>query len=447
MGDVMSEYRSKRISAEEAAALVRSNDVVDYYAFTASSRYLDVALAKRAGELDDVAIRSELRLAPPFAVFQADPTGKAFVLDSLFMGPLEQLVPDACRTCTPAPLSYFEALFHRGDLKADVVSFMTSPPDDEGYLYFCPSPSLAKTDAKAGTHFFAEINESLFPIRGCEDRRIHISEVEGVIEGDSPPLPSVPSPPITPEDQKIADFIVPEICNGACLQIGYGAVPEAVASLIANSDLKDLGVHTEFLSDGIMRIYKAGKLTGVHKVTDPGKIVAGIAFGTSDLYDFIRDCPDLYLTTSTYANNPANIRPNPNFVGINAFLEIDFSGQVNAESVGTRTISGTGGQLDFIIGAQHSRNGKAMLCSPSTYVRKDGVRVSRIVPTLTPGAAVTTPRSCVQYVCTEFGMVYLRGRNLWERAERLISIAHPDFRDELIKQAEAMHVWRPRNQK
>lgn len=447
MSDVMSEYRSKRVSAEDAAAMVRSGDIVDYYAFTASCRYLDPALAKRAGELEDVMIRSELRLAPPFAVFQADPTGKAFVLDSLFWGPLEQMVPAVCRTCTPAPLSYFEALFHRGDLTCDVASFMVSPPDDDGYLYFCPSPSLAKTDAKAATHFFAEINENLFPIRGSEDRRIHISEVHHIIEGDSPPLPHVPSPPITPEDEKIASYILPDIQDGSCLQIGYGAVPEAVASLIAKSDLKDLGIHTEFLSDGIMRLHKAGKITGAKKVTDPGKIVAGIVFGTSELYEFVRTCPDLYLTTSTYANNPANIRPNPNFVGINAFLEIDLSGQVNAESVGTHPVSGTGGQLDFVIGVQHAKNGKAMLCAPSTYVKKDGTRGSRLVATLTPGAVVTTPRSCVQYVCTEYGMVYLRGRNLWERAERLISIAHPDFREDLIQQAEAMNVWRPRNRK
>jgi acyl-CoA hydrolase len=409
MSDVMSEYRSKRISAEDAAAVVCSGDIVDYYAFTASSQYLDAALAKRAGELEDVMIRSELRLAPFFAVFQADLTGKAFVLDSLFWGPLERMVPSVCRTCTPAPLSYFEALFHRGDLTRNVASFMTSPPDDDGYLYFCPSPGLAKTDAKAGGHFFAEINENLFPIRGCEERRIHISEVQHVIEGDSPPMVPVPSPALTAEDQEIAKYIMGEVQDGSCLQIGYGAVPDAVASLIAQSDLKDLGIHTEFLSDGIMHLYNAGKITGAKKVTDPGKIVAGIVFGSSELYEFVRTCPDLYLTTSTYANNPANIRPNPNFVGINAFLEIDLSGQVNAESFGAQTFSGTGGQLDFLIGAQHGKNGKAMLCSPSSYVRKDGVRVSRIVPTLMPGAVVTTPRSCVQYVCTEYGMVYLVG--------------------------------------
>jgi acyl-CoA hydrolase len=334
---------------------------------------------------------------------------------------------------------------HRKDLHSDVASFMVSPPDNEGYLHFCPSPSLAKTLARCSRIFFAEISEAYFPIRGSEDRRIHISDVKYIIEGDNPPILAVPMPPISDEDQKIAAHVLGVIHDGSCLQIGYGAVPEAVATLIAGTDLRELGIHTEFLSDGIMRLYKAGKVTGTKKSTDPGKIVTGIAFGSAELYDFIRDCPDLYMTSSAYANNPGIIRQNNDFVSINAFLEVDLAGQVNAESIGPHIRSGTGGQLDFIIGAQQAHNGKAILCSASTYTKKDGTLASRIVPTLTPGATVTTPRSCVQYVCTEYGMVNLRGRNLWERSERLISIAHPDFRDELIQQAEALGVWRNRN--
>ena len=445
MSDVMSEYRSKIISAADAAAMVRSNDTVDYYAFTASSRYLDAALAHRAGELENVTIRSELRLAPPCSVFMADPEGATFTLDSLFCGPVELMVPEKQRTVTPVPLSFFEALIRRKDLHFDVAAFMVSPPDDEGYLHFCPSPALAKTVATASGVFFAEINESYFPIRGSEDRRIHISEVKHVIEGDNPPMLGLPIPPISDEDQKMAAHVLSVVRDGSCLQIGYGAVPEAVATLIAETDLRELGIHTEFFSDGIMRLYKAGKVTGARKTTNPGKIVSSIAFGSPELHDFIRDCPDLYMTSSTYSNNPAVIRQNDGFVSVNAFLEIDLSGQVNAESIGTHVRSGTGGQLDFILGAQQARDGKAILCSPSTYTKADGSRVSRILPILTPGATVTTPRSCVQYICTEHGMVNLRGRNLWERAERLISIAHPDFRDELIRQAEALGVWRNRN--
>jgi acyl-CoA hydrolase len=363
----------------------------------------------------------------------------------MFYGPLELMVPAKQRTSTPAPLSFYEALLHRNDLRCDVASFMVSPPDNEGYLYFCPSPALAKTLATDSRVFCAEINETYFPIRGSEDRRIHISDVKYIIEGDSPPLLGVPLPPVSEEDQKIAAHVLEAIRDGSCLQIGYGAVPEAVASLIAETDIRDLGIHTEFLSDGIMRLYKAGKVTGAKKTSDPGKITSCIAFGSSELYEFIRDCPDLYLTSATYSNNPWNIRRNDHFVGLNAFLEIDLSGQVNSESIGPYVRSGTGGQLDFIIGAQQARDGKAILCSASTYTKKDGTRVSRILPALTPGGIVTTPRSCVQYVCTEYGMVNLRGRNLWERSERLIGIAHPEFREDLIRQAEALGVWRNRN--
>ena len=445
MSSVMEEYQKKRISADEVAAKVRSHDIVDYYAFTASSQYLDAALAKRAGELEDVTIRSELRVAPPFAVFQADKDNKAFLLDSLFLGPFELAVPPHRRTFTPARLSCFESLFHTGEMGADVTSFMVSPPDDAGFLYFSPSPALAKTDARAAKCFCAEINENLFPIRGTDDCRIHISEVDHILEGHNPPIAPVPIPEVTPADKQIAGYVFKELCDGACLQIGYGAVPEAVASFIAESDIKDLGIHSEFLSNGIMHLYNAGKITGARKTADRGKIVAGIAFGSRELYEFVRTCPDMYLTSSTYSNSPDVIRQNDNAIGVNAFLDIDLVGQVNAESIGVHTFSGTGGQLDFISGLQLSKGGKAILCGPSTYVRKDGVRVSRIVPTLTPGTIVTTPRTCVQYVCTENGIVSLRGRNLWERAELLIQIAHPDFREDLIKQAQAMGIWRNRN--
>ena len=445
LSTVMDLYRSKLITADEAAGMVQSNDIVDYFAFTASSRYVDAALAKRAGELENVTIRSELRVAPPPMTFLADMTGKTFHFDSLFRGPFEHAIPPSVTMFTPARLSAFAKLFLDGDLHSDFAAFMVSPPDTDGFLHFCPSPSLAKMDAKSAGCFFAEINESLFPLRGSDDCKIHLSEVDYVIEGDNPPMMEVPNATSTPIDQEIANHLVRDLTDGVCLQIGYGEVPDAVAKLIGQSDLKDLGIHTEFLCDGIMHLYQTGKVTGARKQIDVGKIVSGIAFGSRQLYEFVRDCPDLYLTSSAYSNDPQVISRNDNLVSINAFLETDLSGQVNSESIGTHTRSGTGGQLDFVMGAQLSKNGKVILCGPSTYVRKDGVRVSRILPTLAPGTAVTTPRSCVQYIATEYGIVNLRGRNLWDRAELLIGIAHPDFRDDLIKQAETLGAWRPRN--
>lgn len=445
MSAVMDLYRSKRITAEQAAAMVQSHNVVDYYAFSVSSRYLDAALAERAGELEDITIRSEIRVAPPYAVFMADPEGKTFRLESLFCGPIELMIPPDRRSYTPARVSEFERLFSSNDISSDFAAFMVSPPDDKGYLYFCPSPSLALVDVNNAKCFFAEINENLFPIDGSEERRIHISKVDHVIEGDSPPLLPLPRNKPTPIAEAIARHIMGELFDGACLQVGYGDIPDAVAELIIESDLKDLGIHTEFLGDGVMNLYKAGKITGARKQLQPGKITSGIAFGSNEFYDFMRECPDLYMTTSSYTNNSAVIAQNDNVIGINAFLDINLSGDVNAESVGGNILSGTGGQLDFVIGAQWSKNGKSILCGPSTYVRKDGVRVSRVVATFPAGTSVTTPRSCMQYVCTEYGIVNLRGRNLCERAELLISIAHPDFREGLIQEAEKMGLWRPRN--
>lgn len=440
-------YRSKLISAGDAAAMVKSGDVIDYYAFYASSQYFDAALAKRAGELENITIRSELRIAPPMQAFAADPERRTFHLHSLFLGPLENMIPAGAAGSIPGRLSRYESLFARGDVGSDFAAFMTSPPDNDGYLHFCPCPALAKIDATSAKCFFAEINESYFHLRGSDECRIHLSEVDHVIEGSSPPLVDLPSPPPTPVEIQIADLILGEISDGACIQIGYGSVPMTIAKRIAESPLKDLGVHTEVLPEGIMRIYQAGKITGARKGVDPGRMVASILIGSAELFQFARECPDLHFQSSNYTNDPAIMSRNDNLITVNAFIEVDLMGQVNAESLGARTISGTGGQLDFAIGADLSEGGKAILCGPSTYTRKTGGQGSRIVATLTPGATVTTPRSCVQYVGTEYGIVNLRGRNLWERAELLIGIAHPNFRDELIRAAGAMGFWRNSNRK
>ena len=445
MSDVMDIYRSKLISAEDAAAMVKSNDTVDYYAFTASSQYFDAALAQRAGELENVRIRSELRVAPPMQALLADTTGRAFYLESLFRGPIENFVPVERSTAIPARLSEYEKLFRDGYIGADFAAFMVSPPDNDGYLHFCPSPGLAKADAEMAGCFFAEINETYFPMRGTDDCKIHISKVGHVIEGANPPMFPVPDPPASEVDAKIADAIMGQLCDGACIQIGYGSVPMAAVNLIAESDLKDLGIHTEVLSDGIMRLCKAGRVTGAKKTTDRGKVVAGILLGSTEFYNWVRDCPDVYGASSSYTNNPNVMSQNDNLVTVNACLEVDLTGQINAESIGARLVSGTGGQLDFMIGTMLSKNGKAILCCPSTYPDKQGKTRSRIVSRLTLGAAVTTPRSCVQYIATEYGIVNLRGRNGWERSELLISIAHPDFREELIKEADALQIWRNRN--
>jgi acyl-CoA hydrolase len=440
MAEWMSEYKRKLISADAAAGLVKNGMTVDYYAFNASSRYMDAALAKRAGELEKVTIRSHLRLAPPMQAFMADAQGTAFRLESLFRGPCENFVPaDRCSSI-PARLGSYEKLFRLGDVKTHVASFMVSPPDNEGYVHFCPSPALAKADAETAEVFVAEINESYYQMRGSDDRKIHISKVDYIVEGDNPPLLEVPNPVPSEIDKKIANHIITELCDGACLQIGYGSVPNAVASLICHSELKDLGIHTEVIPESVVHLYRAGKITGKRKTTDPGKIVACFILGSRDLIEFIRDCPDIHMCSSTYTNDPFVAGRNENFISINGCLQVDLRGQVNSESIITRTISGTGGQLDFVLGAQLSKGGKAILCCPSTYTDKSGKEQSRIVAALPTGAIVTTPQAVVQYVCTEYGIVNLRGRTLRERALLLVSIAHPDFRDQLIEDGKAMGI-------
>ena len=437
------DYRQKVISAEDAAAMVKSGDIVDYYAFNASSQYLDAALAKRVNELHDVTIRSELRLALPMQVFMADTEGKAFQLNSLFKGPFENMVPAERCAPIPARLSSYEKLFRDRELSSDFTAFMVSPPDNDGYLHFWPSPALAKTDIETAKCFFAEINETYHHFRqGGDECKIHISEVDYVIEGNNPPLFEIPSPPATDAEVKIAGYVLGELCDGACMQIGYGGVPNTVAHLIAESDLKDLGVQTEVLPEGLMSLYKAGRITGVKKGADTGKMTSSFILGTKELFEFVHDCPDVLMCSASYTNDVHVIAKNDNFRSVNACLEVDLMGQVCSESVGNNTITGTGGQLDFVLGAQASHGGKSILCTPSTYTRKDGKVISRIVATISPGNTVTVPRSCVQYVTTEYGIVNLRGKNLWQRAEALIGIAHPDFRDDLILQAKELKLLR-----
>ena len=247
-----------------------------------------------------------------------------------------------------------------------------------------------------------------------------------------------PTPPPTEVDRKIAELVVGLIGDGACIQLGIGAMPNAVGELIAQSGLKDLGVHTEMLCDAYVAMAEAGCITGKYKTTDPGKIVYTFALGSRKLYDFLDGNPDCLLAPVDYTNDPYIIAKNDNMVCLNNAIELDLYGQVASETSGPRQISGTGGQLDFISAAARSRNGKGLICLSSTYTDHEGVMQSRIRPFLGPGQIVTVPRSYCPYVITEYGVADLRAKTTWERAEELISIAHPDFREDLIRQAEQL---------
>ena len=318
-------------------------------------------------------------------------------------------------------------------------------------------PEVCKAD-DAGDHFtwnswhakkiIVEVNQNMPWVYGLTGTEINIRDVDMVVEGENPAVAAMGAgAPPTDVDRKVAEMIVKEIPNGACLQLGIGGMPNTVGSLIAESDLKDLGVHTEMYVDAFVDIAKAGKITGRNKNVDRGRQVYAFAAGTQKLYDYIKENPDVMAAPVDYTNDVQIIAKLDNFISINNAVDMDLFGQVNAESAGIKHISGTGGQLDFVMGAYLSKGGKSFICMSSTMTAKDGTVKSRIVPTLTNGSIVTDPRSCAHYIVTEYGMVNLKGMSTWERSEALIGIAHPDFRDELIKSAEAMHIWRKSNKR
>jgi acyl-CoA hydrolase len=267
-----------------------------------------------------------------------------------------------------------------------------------------------------------------------------------VIEGKNVPVTTLPVVEPSETDKQIASHILKRMYDGNCLQLGIGGIPNAVGKMVAQSDLKDLGVHTEMYADAYVEMYKAGKITGSHKNIDKYKQVYSFAMGSQEMYDFINYNPGLASYPIDYTNDPSVIRQIDDFVSINAAIEIDLFGQVCSESIGTKHVSGSGGQLDFVIGAYKSKGGQSFICLPSTLT-VNGQKVSKIAPTLTPGAIVTVPRTYTHMVVTEFGVAKLKGRNTWERAEALINVAHPDFRDQLIKEAEKMNIWRKSNRK
>ena len=267
-----------------------------------------------------------------------------------------------------------------------------------------------------------------------EQTGIHVSEVDYVIEGDDAPPPELPNPPVREVDVAAGRLIASEIEDGDCLQIGIGGMPNAVCSLLLESGVRDLGVHTEMMIDSIAALYKAGRISGARKRLNPGKLVYTFALGSQDLYATLDRNPDMHCCPVDYTNAPDRIMQNDHVISINNTTQIDLQGQAASESDGHRHISGTGGQLQFVRGAYASKGGKSFICLTSTYDKR-GERRSRIVLSLTPGNVVTTPRSDVMFVVTEYGIVNLKGKSVAERAIALIGIAHPDFRDGLERQA------------
>ena len=440
--DYRLEYAAKLTSAAEAVKHVKSGDWVDYGWCSATPVALDKALAKRMVELSDVKIRGGILLQRP-AIFDVENPKDHFVWNSWHMTGIERKAINE-GFAFYAPVRYSELpRYYRENVKdIDVAMFQVSPMDNFGYFNFGPNASHMQDMCARAKTIIVEVNENLPRCLGGWGEAIHISQVSLIVEGENQPICELPGAKATEVDEKVAELIVKEIPNGACLQLGIGGMPNAVGSLIAKSDLKDLGVHTEMYVDAFVDIAKAGKITGRHKSLDRGRQVYAFGAGTKKLYDYLNDNPQCMSAPVDYTNDIRTIAALDNFISINNAVDIDLFGQVSSETSGTKHISGAGGQQDFVLGAYLSRGGKSFICLSSTFTSRDGKVHSRIIPTLHEGSVVTDTRSNTQYVVTEYGMVNLKGLSTWERAEALISIAHPDFRQELIEQAEKMKIWR-----
>ncbi len=323
----------------------------------------------------------------------------------------------------------------------DVAFIVAAEMDKNDHFNYGLCNSLTGSVLDKAKKIIVEVNKSVPYCYGGNKESIHVSKVDYIVEGNNTPLAEVK--PVVPKevDRRIAEHIMKEIEDGACLQLGIGGLPNLIGQMIAESDLKDLGIHTEMMVDSCVDLYNAGKVTGKRKSVDKGKMVYTFAMGTKKLYDFLDHNPTCSSYPVNIINDPRLISFNEKVVAINNAIEVDLYGQVCSESVGDGQKSGTGGQLDFIFGAFQSRGGKGIISLSSTYKDKGGKLHSRIVPTVEPGSIVTVPRSIVQYVATEYGVVQLKGKSTWERAEALISIAHPDFQEELIREADRMKIW------
>jgi acyl-CoA hydrolase len=424
---------TKRISAAEAAGLVRSGMWLDLGGVNAQSEVFDQALAARAGELSDVKIRSCLSIRP-LAFMEADPEGKHFQSYNWHFSGYDRMKHDAGRVVyIPLNLGEVPDYYRRFIAPPDIAVVRTTPMDENGMFNFGPTNAWIGALLERAKIVIVEASPGIPYVCGAQNG-VHVSEVDYIIEGTERPPAELPKAPLTDVDRAVARLVASEIEDGSCIQIGIGGMPNAACTLIAESGFKDLGVHTEMLTDGIIDLVKAGCVTGARKKLDPGKVIFTFALGSKYMYDAITRNPEMECHPVDYTNLPHMIMQNDRAVSINNTTQIDLQGQAASESDGHRHLTGTGGQLQFVRGAYASKGGKSFMLLSSTYERK-GKRKSRIVLDLTPGNIVTTPRSDIMYVVTEYGITNLKAKSVSERAKALIGLAHPDFREDLEREA------------
>jgi len=424
-------YRRKVCSPEQAVRLIESNQRLYIGGGAGVPQTLIRAMVDRAAELQNVEVVHILHFgAAPYV----DPKYVgSFRHNALFIGPnVRSAVNESRADFTPVFLHEVPGLFREGGtLPLDIAMIQLSPPDEHGFCSFGVEVGTTKPAAQAAGKVIAEVNPHMPRVLG--DSFIHVSKLSAVVEVDHL-LPEAPQGGFSDIHQQIGAHVAEMIPDGATLQLGIGSIPDAVLYNLHSK--RDLGVHTELFSDGLVSLVESGVVTNEKKTLHPGKVVAGFLFGSQALYDFVADNPIIELHPTDYVNDPFVIAQHDNMISVNSAIEVDLTGQVCADSIGARFFSGVGGQVDFTRGAGRARGGKPIIALQSTA--KDG-QLSRIVPTLKPGAGVTTSRNDVHYVVTEYGVAYLRGKSIRQRAQALIDIAAPKFREELVRQAKDLN--------
>jgi acyl-CoA hydrolase len=425
------DYKAKLMSAAQAVQKIQSGDRVYYGGNAAIPQALVRALAERRDELTDVQLNHVLLLGED--PLSAPGMEGRFRHNSLFVGPADRAaVNDGRADYMPVFLHQIPRLFSENIIPLDVAMVQVSPPDEHGFMSLGVETLATKAACQAAKTIIVQVNARMPRVLG--DSFIHVTRVSAVVDYTEP-LPVLESRPATEVEQSIAGHIMPLIQPGATMQMGIGGIPDSVYAAL-EGDL-DLGIHTEMISDGAMKAIQRGVVTGNQKTLHPGKVVITFALGTEELYDFIDNNPFIEAYPAEHVNDPFIVSQNDNMVAINSAIEVDLTGQVCSDSMGPYIYSGFGGQVDFIRGAAKSRGGTPIIALPATAKRGS---LSRIQPFLKQGAGVVTSRADVHWVVTEFGAVNLFGKNLRERAEALISIAAPQFRDELTEQARERNL-------
>lgn len=422
-------YRRKVTDVKTALSAIESGDSVYVGGGAGAPAFLVDGLIERAPDLRKVQLIHILTFID--APYVDEKYEGSFRSNSLFIGNnVRKAVQEGRADFTPIFLSEIPGLFQRKILPIDVALVALSPPDEHGFCSFGVEVGTTKPAAESARIIIAEVNQQM--PRTLGDAFIHVSRLTHVVEADHP-LPNAPQGGSSPEHMRIGEYIAEMIPDGATLQMGIGSIPDAVLTNLGSH--KDLGIHTELFSDGVVSLFEQGIITCSRKNFHVGKMVAGFLFGTQKLYNFVDNNPIVELHPTEYVNDPFNIALNDNMVAINAALQVDLTGQVCADSMGPVLYSGVGGQVDFIRGAARSKNGLPIIALPSTA---KGDTISRISPLLPEGSGVTTTRNDVHYIVTEYGVASLYGKTIRQRARELINIAHPKFRDELTQAAQKL---------